>query len=55
MDFDDNTNRMKMPYDVTTPIENLFEQIDDAVEYADNANTPFTTEQILATSYLLVF
>ena len=55
MDLDDNATRMKNPYDVTTPIENLFEQIDDSVEYADNANTPFTTEQILATAYLLIF
>ena len=55
MDLDNNATRMKMPYDITTPIENLFEQIYEAVEYATNAHTPFTTEQLLATAYLLIF
>ena len=35
-------------------IKALFEQIEDAVEYAANGRTPFTNEQVVSTAYMLV-
>jgi hypothetical protein len=51
----DNTARMNEPYDPTTPIENLFDQIEVAAEYAEAANHPFSVQQIVTTGYLLIF
>ena len=55
MDLDENETRMKAPYDSTTPIENLFSQIDESIEYADNGNSPFTNIQVVTNAYILVF
>ena len=55
MDLDDNKTRMKSPYDITTPIENLFAQIDESLEYADSGNSPFTNAQIVTNAYILIF
>ena len=55
MDLSDNERRMKTPYDPSTPIENLFGQIDDAIDFADAGSAPFTAVQVLTTAYLLVF
>jgi hypothetical protein len=51
----DNTTRMNEPYDPTLPIENLFDQIETAAEYAEAANHPFSIQQIVTTGYLLIF
>ena len=50
-----NDQAMKKPYDPNLPIENLFEQINDAVEFAAAGKTPYTTPQIESTAYQLVF
>ena len=42
-DWDANDLRMKAPYDVSQPIELLFDQIDEGMEYAAAAGTPYTT------------
>ena len=55
IELSENETRMKAPYDITTPIENLFAQIDEAVEFADAGNAPFTAIQIVTTAYLLIF
>ena len=55
MDLSDNEKRMKTPYDVTTPIENLFAQMDDAIEFATAGHAAFTDAQILTTAFLLVY
>lgn len=55
MDLSDNDLRMKAPYDPSTPIEHLFAQVDDSIDYADAGNSAFTDIQILTTAYLLVF
>ena len=47
--------RMREPFDAGKPIEELFEQIEDAVENADAANAPYNTTQIVSRAYLLVF
>jgi DNA-binding protein H-NS len=51
----DNTACMNEPYDPTTPIENLFDQIEVAAEYADAANHPFSMQQTVTAGYLLIF
>ena len=53
-DIDDNDKRMKEPYDVTKPIETLYDQIEKAVEYADAGKAPYNTMKILAHAYLLL-
>ena len=50
-----NNKAMKKAYDPNQPIENLFEQINDAVEYAAAGKNPYTDAQIESTAYQLVF
>ena len=50
-----NDSAMKKPYDPNLPIENLFEQINDAVEYAAAGKTPYSNAQIETIAYQLVF
>ena len=46
---------MKNPYDVNLPIDNLFKQIQLAVEFTTTGNTPYSPAQVLAVAYQLVF
>ena len=50
-----NDTAMKKAYDPNLPIENLFEQINDAVEYAAAGKTPYSNAQIETIAYQLVF
>ena len=45
---------MEAPYNVNLPIESLFEQIEDAIEYVAHGRIPFTNEQVVSTAYMLV-
>ena len=47
-----NTKTMNTPYDIHSPIENLFEQIKDAVYIASIAQAPFNPTQIVNTCLL---
>jgi hypothetical protein len=49
-----NTEKLKEPYNPAEPIENLFTRFEDTMEYADAANRPFTTEQILEYALLCI-
>ena len=49
-----NTEHMNTPYDIHSPIENLFEQIEDAVYVAATAHDPFNDDQIVNTAYTLI-
>ena len=49
-DLEANTARMKLPYDVNLPIETMFDQIEDAVEFASAGNAPFTAVQVVNTA-----
>jgi hypothetical protein len=42
---------MKATWDPTTPIEGLFEQIDDGAAYATAGNDPFTDTQLVRFAY----
>ena len=50
-----NDTAMKKPYNLNLPVENLFKQVNYAVEYAAAVNTPYTPLQIVTTAYQLVF
>ena len=50
-----NNDRLKTAYDVNQPIERLFEQIEDAVEYADAGHNPYTPLQVVTNAFQLVF
>ena len=54
-DLLDNENRMKTPWNPSTPFETLLQQVDDAQEYADAGGQPFTAAQLLTTALSLVF
>ena len=47
----ENETRMKQPWDVTTPIELLFEQIDDGQAYAMAGGEPNTDPQLIRLGY----
>ena len=51
----DNHVRLRTPYDANHPIENLTDQIKNAVEYAAASQTPYTPKQVVAVAYQLVF
>ena len=46
---------MAAPYDVTAPIETLWEQIEDAIEYAAAGNAPYSTPQVLNIAYDIIY
>ncbi len=46
-DLRKNEEVMNTPYDVNLPIEVLFNQIEDGMDYADAGNHPFTPAQIV--------
>jgi len=54
-DLRENEARMNQPYDPNQPIEILFDQIDDAVDFAAAGNVPYTNRQIVIAAYNLVF
>lgn len=54
-DLKENDARMNAPYDPNQPFEFLIEQIQNAIDYAAHAGTPYSPEQTLATAYDLVF
>ena len=49
-----NIEKMKDPYDVTTPIELFFQIIQDCIDFASASRSPLTTEQILDLDFLTV-
>lgn len=54
MDIEHNSIRMKTAYDPTTPIENLFAQINDANEYAIFANSPLSDATLVNAGEVLL-
>jgi hypothetical protein len=52
----DNTDRaIKQPCDVNQPIEVLYQQIEDAIEFSAVGQTPYLPEQVVNIAYQLVF
>ena len=50
----DNENKMKQDWDITTPIELLFDQIDEGQEYAAAGNEPYSDPQLVRIGYHLI-
>ena len=50
----ENIEKMKGPYDVTTPIEVFFQRIQDCIDFASAARIMLTTQQILNSAFLTV-
>ena len=45
---------MNEPIDVTLPIDAYFKRIEDCIQLAGDANTPFSNQQVLQTTYFAV-
>ena len=54
-DLEENEKRLKQPYEATENMELLYDQIEDAIEFADNAQQPYSPEQVLRIAYNLIF
>lgn len=52
--LEQNREEMNSPFDVSLPIEILFTQIEDCVDFADAARSPYSQAQILNTAFLLI-
>ena len=50
-----NDAKMKSPYDANQPIESFIDQIEDGVALADAAAAPYTSAQIIAIAYNVLF
>ena len=53
-ELEDNDERMKAPYDVTAPIETLYDQIEQAVDIAEAGHQPYTNAQVLTRAYNII-
>ena len=54
-DLMENNCWLTAAYDVIAPIETLWEQIEEAMAYAEAANAPYTAQQIKNTAYDFLF
>ena len=54
-DIEENDKKLKEKWDANTPIEMLFDQIDDAQDFAAAAGQTYTNNQVLTTAYNLVY
>jgi len=53
-ELDDNDARMRETFDPSKPIEELYEQIEDATDFADAAGAPYNAAQVLSRAYVLI-
>ena len=54
-DIEENDKKLKEKWDAITPIEMLFDQIEDAQDFAAAVGQPYTNNQLLTTAYNLVY
>jgi hypothetical protein len=54
-DVQANDAHMKAGYDVNLPIETLFRQVENAVDYAAAGGTPYSPAQVLTIAYQIIF
>ena len=54
-DLEENDKRFKKQWDANMPFETLVEQIDDAVDYAQAGQSPYSPTQIVSNAYNLVY
>ena len=54
-DLQENDAKLRAPYYANHPVENLFDEMENAVKYAADGNTSYSPEQVLTISFQLVF
>ena len=54
-DIEENDKKLKEKWDANTPIEMLFDQIEDAQDFSAAAGQPYSNNQLLTTVYNLVY
>ena len=54
-DIEENDKKLKGKWDANTPIEMLFDHIDDAQDFAAATGQPYTNNQLFTTAYNLVY
>ena len=54
-DIEENDKKLKGKWDTNTPIEMLFDQIEDAQDFAAAAGQPYTNNQLLTMAYNLIY
>ena len=54
-DIEENDKKLKEKWDANMPIEMLFDQIEDAQDFASAAGQPYSNNQLLTTAYNLVY
>jgi hypothetical protein len=54
-DLEANDQRMKIPFDPNEPIKALYTQLEPAIDFADAVDTPYSVNQLVTTTYNLVF
>ena len=54
MDIEDSEQKMKQEWSLLDPMVDLFEQIEEGVEFAEAANTPIPGGKVVNISYLLI-
>ena len=47
--------KLRAPYDANHPVENLFDQVENDVEYVAAGNTTYYLEQVVTISFKLFF
>ena len=52
--LEENRQEMTKAYDISLPIETLYARIEDCVDFADAARSPYSQAQILNTAFLLI-
>ena len=50
-DNEANKDKMGEPYDPENPIDEYFKRIEDAMQYAEDGNSPFSPQKIVLTAY----
>ena len=54
-DIEDYYKKLKEKWDATSPIEMLFNQIEDVQDFASAAGQPYTNNQLLTMAYNLIY
>ncbi len=54
-DLQDNDVTFKKPYEPNLPIETLFDQIENCIDFAAAGLSPYSTEQVTNNAYQLIF
>ena len=54
MDIEESEQKMKQEWSLLDPIMDIFEQIEEGVEFAEAANTPIPEGKVVNIAYLLI-